>query len=139
MIENDLSLEHRKKINDFIILKSKDTLWSKFVLILGIQMKTGLDPKIIVSIENKDIDETNRSIKLPNKLISFSKPNDDNLWDSIMERKSDSKYLFYRTRIQFYPRYKYSLEVDQDLDLPTSPEFFKRRFKQMKLVLDLHF
>ena len=137
MIENDLSLEHRKKINDFIKLKSKDTLWSKFVLMLVIQMKTGLDPNIIVSIENKDIDETNRSIKLPNKLISFSKPNDDDLWDSIMERKSNSKYLFYRTRIQFYPRYKYSLEVDQDLDLPTSPEFFKRRFKQMKSVLNL--
>ena len=137
MIENDLSLEHLKKINDFIILKSKDTLWSKFVLMLGIQMKTGLDPNIIVSIENKDIDETNRSIKLPNKLISFSKPNDDDLWDSIMERKGDSKYLFYRTRIQFYPRHKYSLEVDQDLDLPTSPEFFKRRFKQMKSVLNL--
>ena len=139
MIENDLSLEHLKKINDFIILKSKDTLWSKFVLMLRIQMKTGIDPKIIVSIENKDIDETNRSIKLPNKLISFSKPNDDNLWDSIMDRKSDSKYLFYRTRIQFYPRYKYSLEVDQDLDLLSSPEFFKRKFKQMKLVLDTHF
>ena len=137
MIENDLSLEHRKKINDFITLKLKDTLWSKFVLMLGIQMKTGLDPKIIVSIENKDIDETNRSIKLPNKLISFSKPNDDDLWDSIMERKSNSRYLFYRTRIQFYPRHKYSLEVDQDLDLPTSPEFFKRRFKQMKSVLNL--
>ena len=100
-------------------------------------MKTGLDPKIIVSIENKDIDETNRSIKLPNKLISFSKPNDDDLWDSIMERKSNSKYLFYRTRIQFYSRHKYSLEVDQDLDLPTSPDFFKRRFKQMKSVLNL--
>ena len=137
MIENDFSLEHRKKIDDFITLKSKDILWSKFVLMLGIQMKTGLDPKIIVSIENKDIDETNRSIKLPNKLISFSKPNDDDLWDSIMERKSNSRYLFYRTRIQFYPRHKYSLEVDQDLDLPTSPEFFKRRFKQMKSVLNL--
>ena len=137
MIENNLNLERRKKINDFIILKSKDTLWSKFVLMLVIQMKTGLDPNIIVSIENKDIDETNRSIKLLNKLISFSKPNDDDLWDSIMERKSNSKYLFYRTRIQFYPRYKYSLEVDQDLELPTSPEFFKRRFKQMKSVLNL--
>ena len=137
MIENDLSLEHRKKIDDFITLKSKDILWSKFVLMLGIQMKTGLDPKIIVSIENKDIDETNRSIKFPNKLISFSKPNDDDLWDSIMERKSNSRYLFYRTRIQFYPRHKYSLEVDQDLDLPTSPDFFKRRFKQMKSVLNL--
>ena len=76
-------------------------------------------------------------LSLPNKTVSFSKSNDDNLWDSIMERKSDSKYLFYRTRIQFYPRYKYSLEVDQDLDLPTSPEFFKRRFKQMKSVLNL--
>ena len=137
MIENDLSLEHRKKINDFIKLKSKDTLWSKFVLMLGIQMKTGLDPKIIVSIENKDIDETNRFIKVLNKNVSFSKPNDDNLWDSIMDRKSDSKYLFYRTRIQFYSRHKYSLEVDQDLDLPTSPDFFKRRFKQMKSVLNL--
>ena len=137
MTEKDLSLEHRKKINDFIILKSKDTFWSKFVLMLGIQTKTGLDPIIIVSIENKDIDETNRFIKLPNKKISFSEPNDDNLWELIMERKSDSKYLFYRTRIQFYPRHKYSLEVDQDLDLPTSPEFFKRRFKQMKSVLNL--
>ena len=137
MIESDLSLKQRKKINDFIILKSKDTFWSKFVLMLGIQTKTGLDPIIIVSIENKDIDETNRFIKLPNKKISFSKPNDDNLWELIMERKSDSKYLFYRTRIQFYPRHKYSLEVDQDLDLPTSPEFFKRRFKQMKSVLNL--
>ena len=34
-----------------IAVKSKDTLWSKFVLMLGIQMKTGLDPKIIVSIK----------------------------------------------------------------------------------------
>ena len=114
MIENNLSLEHRKKINDFIILKSKDTLWSKFVLMLGIQMKTGLDPTTIISIENKYINEANRFIKLPNKLISFPKPNDDNLWELIMERKSDFNYLFYRTRIQFYPRYKYSLEVDQD-------------------------
>ena len=100
-------------------------------------MKTGLHPKVIVSIENKDICEINRYIKLPNKNISFSKPNDDNLWELIMERKSDSKYLFYRTRIQFYPRYKYSLELDKDLDLPTSSEFFKRRFKQMKSVLNL--
>ena len=69
MIENDLSLEQSKKINDFIILKSKDTFWSKFVLMLGIQTKPGLDPIIIVSIENKDIDETNRFIKLPNKKI----------------------------------------------------------------------
>ena len=129
MIENDLSLEHRKKINDFIKLKSKDTLWSKFVLMLGIKMKTGLDPNIIVLIENKYIDETNRFIKLPDERISFLEPNDDNLWELIMERKSDSKYLFYKTRIQFYPRHKYSLEVDQDFDLPTSPEFFKRRFK----------
>ena len=112
MIENDLSLEHRKKINDFIKLKSKDTLWSKFVLMLGIKMKTGLDPNIIVLIENKYIDETNRFIKLPDERISFFEPNDDNLWDLIMERKSDSKYLFYKTRIQFYPRHKYSLEVD---------------------------
>ena len=137
MIENDLSLEHRKKINDFIISKSKDTLWSKFVLMLEIQMKTGLDPNKIVSIENKDIDETNRFIKVLNKNVSFSKPNDDDLWDSIMERKSDSKYLFYRSRIQFYTKHKYSLEVDQDFDLPTPPEFFKRRFKQMKSVLNL--
>ena len=71
MIENDLSLEHRKKINDFIILKSKDTFWSKFVLMLGIQMKNGLYPNIIVSIENKDIDETNRFIKLPNISLAF--------------------------------------------------------------------
>ena len=104
LIENDHSSEYLRKINDFIILKSKDTLWSKFVLMLRIQMKTGLDPKIIVSIENKDIDETNRFIKVLNKNVSFSKPNDDNLWDSIMDRKSDSKYLFYKTRIQFYPR-----------------------------------
>ena len=69
MIENDFSLEHRKKINDFIILKSKDTIWSKFVLMLGIKMKTGLDPNIIVSIENKDIYETNRFIKFPNKNV----------------------------------------------------------------------
>ncbi len=137
MIENNLILDHRKKINDFIILKSKDTLWSKFVLMLGIQMKTGLDSKIIVSIENKDIDETNRFIKLPNKNVSFSRPNNDNLWELIMERRSDSKYLFYRTRIQFYPKHKYSLEVVQDFDLPTSPEFFKKRFKQMKSVLNL--
>ena len=137
MIKNNSNLEHHKKINDFIIEKSKKTFWSKFVLMLKIQMKTGLDPDKIVLIENKYIDETNRSIKLPNKLISFSKPNDDDLWDSIMERKSNSRYLFYRTRIQFYPRHKYSLEVDQDLDLPTSPEFFKRRFKQMKSVLNL--
>ena len=95
MIENDLSLEHRKKINDFIILKSKDTLWSKFVLMLGIQMKTGLDPKIIVSIENKDIDETNRFIKLPSKNLSFSKPNDDNLCELIMENLWALRYFRY--------------------------------------------
>ena len=124
MIENDHSLEHRKKINDFIILKSKDTTWSKFVLMLGIQMKTGIDPKIIVSIEDKAIDETNRFIKFLKKNVSFSKPNDDDLWNSIMERKSDSKYSFYRARIQLYPRYKYSLEIDQDSDLPTSPVYY---------------
>ena len=137
MIENDLSLEHRKKINDFIKLKSKDTFWSKFVLMLGIKMKTGLDPNIIVLIENKYIDEINRFIKLPDERISFFEPNDDNLWELIMERKSDSKYLFYRTRIQFYPRYKYSLELGQDFELPTPTEYFNRRFKQIKSVLNL--
>ena len=85
-----------------------------------------LDPKIIVSIENKDIDETNRSIKLPNKIISFSIQM-MMIFGIQLERKSDSKYLFYRSRIQFYSR-QILLEVDQDFDLPTSPEFFKRRF-----------
>ena len=139
MIENDLSLEHRIKIDDFIIKikRLEITLWSKFCFNVGNPNENRIRSTLIVSIENKDIDETNRSIKLPNKLISFSKPNDDDLWE-IMERKSNSRYLFYNTRIQFYPRHKYSLEVDQDLDLPTSPEFLKkRRFKQMKSVLNL--
>ena len=34
-------------------------------------MKTGLYPNIIVSIENKDIDETNRFIKLLNISLAF--------------------------------------------------------------------
>ena len=35
LIENDHSPEYLRKINDFIILKSKDTLWSKFVLMFN--------------------------------------------------------------------------------------------------------
>ena len=35
LIENDHSSEYFRKINDLIILKSKDTLWSKFVLMFN--------------------------------------------------------------------------------------------------------
>ena len=35
LIKNDHSSEYFRKINDFIILKSKDTLWSKFVLMFN--------------------------------------------------------------------------------------------------------
>ena len=58
-------------------------------------MKTGLGPKMIVSIENKYIHETNRFIKLPSKNLSFSKPNDDNLWELIMENLWALRYFRY--------------------------------------------
>ena len=35
LIENDHSSEYFRKINDLIILKSKGTLWSKFVLMFN--------------------------------------------------------------------------------------------------------
>ena len=126
MIENDLSLEHRKKINDFITLKSKDTLWSKFVLMLGIQMKTGLDPKIIVSIENKTyLDKT----MLEGSIATASKIKSGNpycLFFIVCET--------YEVGKQVDPQYT---DIDQIYSLRKSDKRGSRDPLQAEIVLDL--
>ena len=131
-----------EKILDFIVSKSDDVFWGKFLLMLRLQLKTGMRCGEVVNIKNRNIDDKNKQIHIIGKgdksrVLNFGHDDDKKIWDDILDKRHKGIYLFHRTRIQFYPRQKHKIEVDIDINQPTTTSYYLQRFRQMRTLLDL--
>ena len=95
----------------------------------------------LVDIRNRNIDEKDRTIWVSGKTgrrpLHFRHEDDQKIWDDILDKKGKGIYLFYRTKVVFYPKQKHKIEVDIDLNEPTTSSFYLQRFRQMRTLLGL--
>ena len=131
-----------EKIIDFITAKKDDVYWGKFILMLRLQLKTGMRVGELVSIRNRNIDENDKCIWISGKTgrrrQNFNSKDDEGIWEDILKKKGKGLYLFHRTKIH-YNRYKkeYFGEVSVDEDKPTTESYYLQRFRQMRDELGL--
>ena len=129
------------KILDFIYTKKDDVMWGKFILMMRLQLKSGMRVGELVDIRNRNIDESVKCIWISGKTgrrkLNFSSPDDEIIWGDIIKKKGKGLYLFYRTKIVFYPKQRHKIEVDIDLDKSTTESYYLQRFREMRTLLGL--
>ena len=131
-----------EKVLDFIVEKKEDDFWGKFILMLRLQLKTGMRVGELVNIRNRNIDEGNKQIKITGKgdkdrILNFNSDGDADIWNDIIDKKGKNLFLFYRTRVQFYPKQRKKIEVDVDVNKATTESYYTQRFRQMRMILGL--
>ena len=130
-----------QRVIDFIKERKNDEIWKKFILMLRLQLMSGMRVGELVEIQNKNIDENDRTIWINGKSgrrpIHLRHKDDEPIWNDVIARKGKGKYLFYRTKLRFYPRQKHVLELDVDENLPTTSSYYLQRFRQMRDELGL--
>ena len=70
-------------------------------------------------------------------MLYFDEEGDKKMWDIILDKKSDAPWLFYRTRVQFYPKIKKKIEIDIDVNEPTTESYYTSMFAKMRTMLGL--
>jgi integrase len=131
-----------EKIIDFISKNKDNVFWGKFILMLRLQLKTGMRVGELVSIRNRNIDEDDKCIWISGKTgrrrQNFNTKDDEVIWEDILNKKGKGIYLFHRTKIH-YNRYKkeYYGEVSVDENKPTTESYYLQRFRQMREELGL--
>lgn len=141
---SELSKIEFNKVRDFIVKNQNDVFWSKFVLMLRLQLKTGMRVGELCSIENVNILEKEKTILIDGKTghreLYFRHQDDEAMWNLVLDKKKEGggKYLFFRSKIH-YERYKkvYYGEVCVDADKPTTSSYYLQRFRQMREKLGL--
>ena len=131
-----------EKIIDFIIEKRADVFWGKFILLLRLQLKSGMRVGELVNIRNRNVDEERKQIKIIGKgsverVLQFISKDDELIWNDILDKKHRGTYLFHRTKVQFYPKQRIKIEVDIDENKPTTESYYAQRFRQMRTLLGL--
>ena len=129
-------------IKDFIIKNKNDSYWGKFILMLRLQLKTGMRVGEIVSIRNRNIDTTTKQITIIGKgdrtrKLNFSHSTDESIWESILSKMSNGIFLFYRTRVQHFSVEDKMIEVEIDKDQHTTTSYYSQRFRKMRDTLGL--
>jgi len=130
-------------IMDFIVKNQKDPYWNKFITLLRLQLKTGMRVGELVNIRTRNIDKENKRIMVVGKgdrsrWLNFSAKHDKKIWKIIMDKyNSDALYLFYQTRVQYYPNSDKKIEIDVDLNKPTTESYYMSRFGEMRDMLDI--
>ncbi len=129
-------------IIDFIQRNMNDELWGKFILMLRLQLKTGMRVGELVGIRNRNIDTNNKRIKIVGKgdlgrTLNFGHEDDQKIWGDLMEKRHKGLFLFHRTRIQMFQSQNKRIEIDIDLDKPTTSSYYLQRFRQMRTELDI--
>jgi integrase/recombinase XerD len=129
-------------IKDFILKNQNDSYWGKFILMLRLQLKTGMRCGEIVSIRNRNIDITTKQITIVGKgdrtrRLNFSHTTDALIWESILSKMSNGIFLFYRTRVQHFPVEDKMIEVEIDKDQHTTTSYYSQRFRKMRDTLGL--
>ena len=131
-----------ESIIDFIHKNMNDEFWGKFILMLRLQLKTGMRVSEFVGIRNRNIDINNKTIKIVGKgdlsrTLNFGHEDDQLIWEDLMKKRHKGLYLFHRTRIQKFASQNKRIEIDIDLDLPTTSSYYLQRFRQMRDELDI--
>ena len=131
-----------EKILDFIVQKKDDVFWGKFILLLRLQLKSGMRVGELVNIRNRNIDEERKHIIITGKgsvdrKLQFVSKDDVLIWNDILDKKHNGLFLFHRTKIQFYPKQRIKIEVDIDENKPTTESYYAQRFRQMRTILGL--
>ena len=108
---------------------------------LRLQFKTGMRIGELCKIRNENIDINNRTIKIVGKsgtrMLYFDQEGDKKMWDIILDKNSDAPWLFYRTRVQFYPSIRKKIEIDIDVNEPTTESYYTSMFAKMRTMLGL--
>lgn len=130
-------------IMDFITKNKKDPFWNKFIILLRLQLKTGMRVGELVNIRTRNVDIENKRIMIVGKgdksrWQNFGQKHDKEMWEDIMEKyNSDALFLFYKTRVQEYPKSSQRIEIDVDLNSPTTESYYVQRFGQMRDLLGI--
>ena len=87
-------------------------------------------------------DINNKTIKIVGKgdlsrTLKFGHEDDQLIWEDLMKKRHKGLYLFHRTRIQKFASQNKRIEIDIDLDLPTTSSYYLQRFRQMRDKLDI--
>jgi len=141
-----LNSEEFQKLLDFITKFKDDTYWSKFIVMMRLQLKTGMRVGELVNIRKRNIDLKLKQMKIVGKgdrirKLNFVDKTDTNIWNSIIKQykrsSKDGIFLFYRTRVQEFPLSGKRLEVDIDENLATTTSYYAQRFREMRELLKL--
>ena len=141
-----LNSEEFNKVLDFITVNKKDIRWSKFILMMTIQLKTGMRVSELCNIRKRNINKNLKQIKIVGKgdkirKLNFVDDADKSLWKLILQQYdksgNDGLYLFYRTRVVEYLSKKKTVELDVDISLPTTSSYYLQRFREMREELGL--
>ena len=129
-------------IKDFILKNRNDVYWGKFILMLKLQLKTGMRVGEIVGIRNRNIDTKTRQITIIGKgdrtrKLNFLAKTDEHIWESILSKMSNGIFLFYRTRVQYFPIEDKMIEIEIDKNQPTTTSYYSQRFRKMRDTLGL--
>ena len=131
-----------EQVIDFITLNKNDDYYGKFIMMLRLQMKTGMRVSEVVNIRNRNIDVNNKRITIVGKgslsrTLNFNDESDVEIWEDILNKMSSGMYLFYRTRVQNFSSQKKRTEVEIDKNSPTTSSYFMQRFREMREKLGL--
>lgn len=142
-MRDQLNPDEFNNIIDFIQDNETDAYFGKFILMLRLQMKTGMRCGEVVNIRIRNIDLANRKIQITGKGslvrdLNLNHEGDDKIWDQIVAKMDkEAIFLFYRTKIRKYPKLGISKELDVDKKLPTTTSYFLQRFREMREKLGL--
>ena len=132
-----------EKILDFITNKKDDLFWGKYILLLRLQLKSGMRVGELVNIKNRNINTDTQQMQIVGKgeksrVLNFNHKDDEVIWNDILKKKGKGLYLFHRTKIH-YNRYtnSYHSEVVIDENKPTTSSYYLQRFRQMREMLGL--
>ena len=133
-----LNSKEFNQVLQFIQDKKNDLYWSKFILMLRLQMKTGMRIGEVVGIRNTDIEPDNKRIWITGKgndqrKLNFGSKHDKNLWKDILKKRDEGEpngYLFFRSRITTMGGKEKWIDVNKQL--PTTDSYYLQKFRKMR-------
>ena len=141
--KDSLNSREFDKVVKFINDNKDKADWNKFILMLRLQMTTGMRIGEIVNIKNDDIETDNKRIWITGKgnqerKLNFGSKHDKELWKDILKKKSEGDedgYLFYRSRRVTIGGELTDIDINKSL--PTTDSYYQDRFSEMRDKLRL--
>lgn len=137
-----LNKNEYNKIIKFIIKNKDNEEWRRFILMLRLQLKTGMRVGELVSIQTSNIDLKSKCIwvsgKTGRRKLNFNTKDDELIWNDLLKQiHKESPHLFYRTRSQYFTKSNTRKDVVIDYNEPTTTSYYMQRFRKMRDLLKL--